>query len=114
MPDISRNSGYSASQISSMQQDAIARVREMQRRAREKLQASNPPAVPQPAPPSGPARAGNHSPRPQPPAEAPLQGFLDRLGLDGETALILLLLLLLLNDGADRTLILALAYILIA
>ena len=30
------------------------------------------------------------------------------------TALILLLLLLLLNDGADRTLILALAYILIA
>ena len=41
MPAFISNSGYSASQISAMQQDAIERVREMQRRAREKLESSN-------------------------------------------------------------------------
>ena len=48
---------------------------------------------------------------PAPPAQ-PFQGFLEKLGLDGETALILILLFLLINEGADQTLILALVYIL--
>ena len=118
MPAFISNSGYSASQISAMQQDAVERVREMQRRAREKLEGSNQvSAVPvrqqpvqqaayrQPSPaPAAPAA-------PAPPAQ-PFQGFLEKLGLDGETALILILLFLLINEGADQTLILALVYIL--
>ena len=112
MPGFISNSGYSASQISSMQQDAIERVREMQRRAREKLESSNRAAVP----------AGNFPARPVPAPQSsvqtavspaqPFQGILEKLGIDGETALILILLLLLLNEGADRSLILALVYIL--
>ena len=40
--------------------------------------------------------------------------ILEKLGMDGETGLILILLLLLINEGADRTVILALVYILVA
>lgn len=94
-----------------MQQDAIERVREMQRRAREKLESSNRavPAVP------STSRPVSHVPavsQPETSPAQPFQGILEKLGIDGETALILILLLLLLNEGADRSLILALVYIL--
>ena len=118
----SRNSGYSPSELSSMQQEAIERVREMQRRARQRVEQSNrmvgepPPASPKPA--SARAPAGNTAPRAVPvpvsrQAAAPFQGILDRLNLDGDTALILILLLLLLNDGGDQGLILALVWLLL-
>lgn len=94
-----------------MQQDAIERVREMQRRAREKLESSNrslPAAQPTAHPVSRPPAASQTENSPV----QPFQGILEKLGIDGETALILILLLLLLNEGADRSLILALVYIL--
>ena len=118
MPAFISNSGYSASQISAMQQDAIERVREMQRRAREKLESSNQiAAAPARQQPVQQAAYRQSSPSPAVPAVSaspaqPFQGFLEKLGLDGETALILILLFLLINEGADQTLILALVYIL--
>lgn len=94
-----------------MQQDAIERVREMQRRAREKLESSNRavPAVPSTSHPVSHVPAVS---QPENSPAQPFQGILEKLGIDGETALILILLLLLLNEGADRSLILALVYIL--
>lgn len=116
----------------------MQRVREMQRRARERLEASNrmatglPAAQPPPAPgmtarntPAqsasamhnvSPARTRTPAQHPAPQASGafPFQGILEKLGMDGETGLILILLLLLVNEGADRTVILALVYILVA
>lgn len=116
-------SGYSASEISSMQQDAIRRVREMQRRAQKRLEESNRLAAggsslpAQPHPHNSTSQTSVHPAETQQPLPAqpalPFQGILEKMGIDGETGLILLLLLLLLNEGADRTLILALAYILV-
>lgn len=123
-----------------MQQDAMQRVREMQRRARERVEASNrmaaalPAAQPPPAPgmtarntPAqsamqsamhnvSPARTRTPAQHPAPQASGafPFQGILEKLGMDGETGLILILLLLLINEGADRSVILALVYILVA
>lgn len=116
MPAFISNSGYSASQISAMQQDAVERVREMQRRAREKLESSNQiasaPVRQQPVQQAAYRQSSPAVPAaPASPAQ-PFQGFLEKLGLDGETALILILLFLLINEGADQTLILALVYIL--
>ena len=116
MPAFISNSGYSASQISAMQQDAIERVQEMQRRAREKLESSNQiasaPVRQQPVQQAAYRQSSSAVPAaPASPAQ-PFQGFLEKLGLDGETALILILLFLLINEGADQTLILALVYIL--
>lgn len=134
MPSYSRNSGYSASQLSSMQQDAIERVRDMQRRAQARVDASNrqaaqPSPKPQaesnpPAPAPVPASASTPEARPQAaevsrvlPASpqqggSAIKGILERLGMDGEAGLILLLLFLLLNEGANQTVVLALAYVL--
>ncbi|MGI5895057.1 MAG: hypothetical protein ACOX6P_10790 [Candidatus Merdivicinus sp.] len=117
-----QNSGYSASEFSSMQQDAIQRVREMQRRAQQRLEESNrlaagmPANRPQMPKPSASAQKTAVSPPAAEPAvpALPFQGILEKLGVDGETGLILILLLLLLNEGADRTLILALVYILVS
>lgn len=114
----------------------MQRVREMQRRARERVEASNrmaaglPAAQPPPAPGmtarNTPAQSAMHNvspartrapaqhPAPQASGAFPFQGILEKLGMDGETGLILILLLLLINEGADRTVILALVYILVA
>ena len=116
MPAFISNSGYSASQISAMQQDAIERVREMQRRAREKLESSNQiasaPVRQQPVQQAAYRQSSPAVPAaPASPAQ-PFQGFLEKLGLDGETAFILIVLFLLINGGAVQSLILALVYIL--
>ncbi len=110
-----QNSGYSISEFSSMQQDAIQRVREMQRKARERLEESNrmAAAVPPPAPVRQAAAPPPQAAGQRNPPALPFQGLLDSLGMDGETALILILLLLLLNEGADRMVILALVYLLV-
>lgn len=122
------NSGYSSSQIMSMQKDAVRRVNEMQRVAQDRLRrtaaamnggAPSPSAPPaphrQPAKPNQPAAPASPPPAPVEgdPVPAPFQGFLDRLGLDQESTLLLVLLLLMVNEGADRSLILALVYILL-
>ncbi len=120
---------YSASEFSSMQQDAVRRVREMQRRAQQQLDASNRTLPPSETPPKA-----EQKPRPQnssPPKSHDAPSDIPRqiptntappstpelplpFGLDGETALLLILIYLLWRDGADRSLILALLYILIA
>ena len=123
------NSGYSSAQILSMQKDAVRRVNEMQRIARERLQRtenamgtapaavsrSNPPAAQAPVVPEHdtpqPVRPAGQSPVPS--AGSPFTGILDRMGLDSESTLLLLLLLLLVNEGADNMLILALVYVLL-
>ncbi len=123
MPSSSRNSGYSASELSSMQRDAMERVREMQRRARQRIEETNRMVTESPTVPAPhrsmqqPANNNTTTHKPaatsRPAQPAPLQGILDRLNLDGDTVLILILLLLLMNDGSDQSLILALVWLLI-
>lgn len=158
------SSGYSSGEMLRMQQDAIRRVHEMQRRANEKLeQTTPPPAVPpssapvpreahrasstaRPQPSTQPHRRqqpeapappqANEQTAPIPPQSPPAathtsspfgflkalfpsnqqdsqQGFLARLGIDEEQAFLLLLIFLLYREGADRKLLLALAYLLL-
>ena len=88
----SNRSGYSPSEISSMQREAAERVREMQREARQRVEQTN--RMTAPSPPPEPPKPPK--PTPAPPGSAPVlpfQGILDRLNLDGETVLLLLLLL---------------------
>ena len=93
---------YTRQELHTMQQDAIRRVREMQRRAAAHLAqtpASEPPKPkPQPVPAPSP---GN-----------PVSAMLDRLGPDKDTWLVLGLALLLYREGADSISILALLYLL--
>ena len=102
-----------------MQRDAMERVREMQRRARQRIEETNrvvteSPAAPAPHRTMQPTPASHKPAATSRPAQpAPLQGILDRLNLDGDTVLILILLLLLMNDGSDQSLILALVWLLI-
>lgn len=119
-----------------MQNDAVRRVNEMQRLARERVQPPQPHQQTQNHQPQQQTHPShNQSPQshPQPeleqvieqmlpeavetveiPREAGgLTGLLDRLGLDDEKILIILLLLILINEGADNILLLALGYILL-
>lgn len=124
MPQNNRNPDRA--EVMSMQQDAIRRVREMQRRANEKLRQTQqamrqepqnssenhacavPPQSPQASRPAPAASALEKSEK----KGSPL-AILDRLGIDQEKGLLLLLIILLLNEGADTKLILALCYLLI-
>lgn len=120
-------SGYSAQQIAAMQRDAVRRVNEMQRIAREKVAApqqdiaAESPSTPQPNIPirqqstaaqGTPLPAANHGLLSivQPNF---FSGILDKLNLDTETIMLMLLIFVLLNEGSDNILILALVYILI-
>ena len=102
-------SGYSSSDMLSMQADAIRRVREMQRRAQ--LTVSRQAA---PDPPPGPRQEQN-TPLPlHTPQEKQgnfLSGLMESLNLDNDRLLLLALILLLAHEGADTMLILALFYI---
>lgn len=104
-----------------MQNDAVRRVNEMQRLARERVgNTSNNVAQPQSQepPPNEPcntdnsflsglgvnfAGVGNS-----------FAGILQKLDLDSEKILIILLMIILVNEGADILIILALGYILMA
>ena len=121
-----------------MQQDAIRRVMEMQRRANERLHrsggansAGNRPAQGTQNRPNGGRGGQAHSPQNQRPVQhspAPqgqssglelpftsgaLEGIISRLGLESDQLILIGLLLLLINEGADTTLIMAVFYMLI-
>ncbi|MCD7785663.1 MAG: hypothetical protein LUH18_08875 [Oscillospiraceae bacterium] len=98
------------SDFSRMQQEALDRMREMQRRSRTVV---NPPPEPTPVP--------NPPPTPPQPAFQPnlnvnnlFQNILgDGLKLDSEKALILMMLFVLYRNGADIKLLIALGYLLL-
>ena len=113
---------YTEEDMLRMQQEAVDRVREFQQRSREAtgpswaeptqpepLLHSQPlPLAPEEVEASLPPEGGS-APAP---IQQPLEGLLERLGMDGETALVVGLLLLLYNEKADNLLLLALAYLL--
>lgn len=150
---MANNYNYSYDDMIRMQQDAIRRVKEMQRVSNQNMQGERPRQQnrqggrqTQPnhqekhhahtgeqgtSHPHGAAHIPNgheqphqekpdeHEKDPSPDEEEEsesstlLKGILDRLGLDSEKALLMVMILILLNDGADKKLILALAYLLI-
>ena len=88
-----------------MQEEALNRLREMQRRSR--------PAVNQPKPPQSEPK-----PQPQPKPQSPprpdaLKSLFGDIKIDSEKALILLMLFVLYKNNADLKLLLALGYLLI-
>lgn len=121
---------YSAEELETMQKDAMARVREMQRRADETLRRGNrrsltentavapsdlppPSQVPVPAvavtPLSPPSSVENKEPL----AVGKLRQILSVSGIDQDRLIILGLLLILYNEEADPLLLLALLYLLL-
>lgn len=112
--------GYSSEEIMAMQRDAIRRVNEMRRISEEKLRQSgiSPPQAPAaPATEPPPKFPEVSEPKPESTSPVPPEGglgaFLQALGKDHETLLLLSLLLLLIREGADTALILALVYVLL-
>lgn len=129
---------YSEAELLRMQRDAEERVREMQSRARQTVEhdtLNTPPRNrnwssgmsgrrsnrrPQPEPERQPPPAPEPEPQPQPP-ETPepkkpttiIEDVMGVLNLDEDYLLIVGMLLILINQRADTTLILALAYLLI-
>ena len=114
---------YTDEDMLRIQQEAVDRVREFQQRSREATgpswaEAAQPEPLlhsqPLPLEPVAEEEAslppdGGSAPAP---VQQPLEGLLERLGMDGETALVVGLLLLLYNEKADNLLLLALAYLL--
>lgn len=122
MKRVAQNQGFSNAEILSMQKDALRRVNEMQRIAREKIEQTQG-IVPQPE------NLHTENQKPMNPIHSPPQpierceteivrsnsftGILDRLHLDEEKILLIVLALILMNEGADIMLLLALGYILL-
>lgn len=103
--------------FTTMQEEAIRRVREMQRRSRSIVGAS---PNNEPAPPKAeetPRTQNVHSPQKAPQSSSLLSGLLGgNLGdikIDEEKALIGLLIYILYKQGADIKLLLALGYLLL-
>lgn len=116
---------YSQSDMLRMQQDAINRVHEMQRRAQRTIEETNgsiqhvhdapqSPAPLQAAHHAPPRRHGEPAPHhaPEKPVN-PLSNLLSALNFDSEQILIGILLVMLINEGADMPIILALLYLLL-
>ena len=102
------NNGYTAAELMAMQKDAADRVREMQRRAREKMGQGMPPSPPEAASP--PRRQGPRPAAPSvPQAGNPLQEFLG----DSDRILILLLLIILSQEQIDPGLMMALIWLIL-
>ena len=138
---MTRSSGYSEAELLKMQEDAIARVRQMQERARRNLgevQGQDPepelvqPEVIPPASSTGPAQQrnnnatnntnsntaqsllpslGNLSNLFSASGNSPISTLLSWAG--GDRIIILVLIVILLGDNADQTLLLALCYLLL-
>jgi len=130
-------SGYSRGQMMEMSRDAMRRVNEMQRIAREKIaqstaefQAENPQEnsynnihkenspIEQKhdnihASSSKENLIQSHEHIKTEVVDKGLKGILDRLELDNEKIMLIVLIFLLINEGADPMLILALGYILL-
>ena len=103
--------------FTTMQEEAIRRVREMQRRSRSIVSAS---PNSEPAPPNAeetPRTQNAHSPQKAPQSSSLLSGLLGgNLGgikIDEEKALIGLLIYILYKQGADIKLLLGLGYLLL-
>ena len=133
------NSGYSSSEIMAMQRDAAERVREMQRRAQQRLHQSNGQQMDNPnqmnmrqpsphnnrpvggipafsvPPPRQEAPPPHHgtSQSPPPPFSfgSSIQAILDQFHLDQDRIVLILLFLVLMREESDPMLLLALAYI---
>ncbi len=121
---------YTEEDMLRMQQEAMDRVREFQQRTRAATGLSAPSWLDQGQPepilqgeplaltPVSQEEPEELQPQTQEPSTGaqssapPLEGLLERLGMDGETVLILGLILLLYNEKADHLLLLALAYLL--
>lgn len=88
-----------------MQEEALNRLREMQRRSRT---AVNQPKPPQPEPKPQPQPKPQSTPRPD-----ALKSLFGDIKIDSEKALILLMLFVLYKNNADLKLLLALGYLLI-
>lgn len=101
------NNGYTAAELMAMQKDAADRVREMQRRAREKMGQGMPPSPPEAASPS--RRQGSRPAVPSAPQGNPLQEFLG----DSDRILILLLLIILSQEQTDPGLMMALIWLIL-
>lgn len=112
------------SDMSRMQQDAVNRVREMQRRAKKSVEtAKKTDSKDKSAPTDGFIYKDNGGKKEDPPkAQTPVKnkGFdilrmfnFSKLEEDSDRSLILLILILLASDGCDERLIFALIYLLI-
>lgn len=127
---MANNSGYSSTEIMTMQKDAMRRVNEMQRIAREKIEGTIAPAVTSAIPNKPIKNVTNQPPSRQIPNTDTITqqkpqnvsmeivhdgftGILEKLNLDDEKLILILLIILLVNEGADIILILALGYILL-
>lgn len=121
---------YSAEELEAMQKDAMARVREMQRRADETLRRGNRRSLSEntavapsdlPPPPQAPVPTVAVAPLSPPPSvesKEPLAGgklrqILSVSGIDQDRLILLGLLLILYNEDADPLLLLALLYLLL-
>lgn len=112
MPDARTN----PNDVQQMQQDAIRRVQEMQRRSRAQIH--TPSAMPNAASNQTPAaehpsHTPNEAQKNPPIAAKTVGGLLEQMGIDHEQALLLLLLLVLAQEQADTRLLLAIAYLLL-
>jgi len=117
--------GYSQGDMIRMQEDAIRRVRQMQKRAQTLTEGGAaplqqaPPALNAPAPAAmAPSREKRHANGQKPsghgtPTPREKANPLFSLNLDDDRLLILALLLVMINEQADMTLILALFYLLL-
>lgn len=113
------NEQMSKSEIMTMQQDAIRRVREMQQVAQQRVRGNNRPNNSNNNThnqdinnnhfsESKPIEIHNNEPE----KSTTFLGIFDKLDLDSETIMIGILILVLLNEGVDIMLILALCYLL--
>lgn len=119
-----RPSGYSSSELMQMQQDAKRRVQEMQQRARRTMeQAGTPPTQRQPNIPDSlpvpdfvqfPQTAPVEQPKEHKGLLSSLHTILDTFGVENDHLVLLLVIFLLLqSDDTDKTLLLALGYLLL-
>lgn len=126
---------YSPRELHTMQQEAIRRVQEMQRRSRRTVgqdtpvrQQPPPPTPTQPVQPEPPVQAAPpppqqqaFSPNPSHPfsldqviqMKNPLTTLMEAFHIDHDRLIILFVMITVLGDGADLTLLLALGYLLL-
>lgn len=124
-------SEYTKDEIMAMQEDALRRVREMQRRAnlneqnntnrQQNRQQNRRPTTSQSQSPrrEGPAAPVNAQTQQPLPAEKPpkrdgsLQAAMQRMDIDNDRWMLILLLFTLIREGADQNLLLALCYLIL-
>lgn len=101
---------YSHAEIMAMQQDAIRRAQEMQRRSHQ--QAGSQPET-RPADIPQDRQTSSQTSNTMTGSSNNMSNILDSLHLDHDRIMIIALILVLLNEGGDQLLILALCYLLL-